>query len=416
MKYYKIAYGLLVNRFLSALFVSIEIAALLILANTVTATYNSKNLLLKPYRDILQSDGVVLDVSSLWEDENDFDNTMQIIKTNCYGNITIHHTDTLSFWTPNGPNSTLYREQGCSIEYFLIDDDIFSKFRMPLEEGRWASSEKTSDGEIEIVISQGTDAKLGQTYDTAVGKIKIVGILTENTYRPPCSNNHRSDNENEYDSIFTYYEPFDASVNLGGAFAIADKKLFPKQSGENYNVSSGSIWFISFDNNLTPDQIKMNTDFLKTVGFIQENENYHTLLSSSEKTINNIYLRMLPIIIVAALVVLSGLIGTISLLTLRNMKSFGIFFIYGCDWTKIIKIISAYLSFIFAATIIWFIIGMNVLNRVNLSYLIGMSYDNNNIYISIVMVVILYITAIIIPYSLIKATSPIETIKEGGNL
>ena len=98
------------------------------------------------------------------------------------------------------------------------------------------------------------------------------------------------------------------------------------------------------------------------------------------------------------------------------MKSFGIFFIYGCDWTKIIKIISAYLSFIFAATIIWFIIGMNVLNRVNLSYLIGMSYDNNNIYISIVMVVILYITAIIIPYSLIKATSPIETIKEGGNL
>lgn len=412
IKYFKIAYGLLANKFLSVLFVSIEIAALMILSNTVIATYNSKNLLLKPYEEILQNDGVVMDVSSLWENENDYNETMNNVKANCSGNIAIRHTDTISFLTQSGPTSTLYRERGSNIEYFLLEDDIFSELRMPLAKGRWASSEKTSDNEIEIVVSQGTDAQLGQTYDTAVGKIKVVGILTENTYRPPCSNYHRSDNENEQDSIFTYYEPFDVNVNLGGAFAVADRKLFPEHSGENFNIDFGSIWFISFGNNLTAEQIKSNTDYLKTIGSIQENESFYTLLSSSKQTVMNTYLRMLPIIIAAVLVTLLGLVGTTALSTLRNIRSFGIFFLCGCDWSKIIRIISAYLTIIFTAALLWFVIGMNILNVMNLSYLIGVSYDTNNIYFSIAMVVFMYVTAIILPFSLIKTTSPIETINE----
>lgn len=413
MQYFKIAYGLIANKFISVLFVSIEIAALMLLANIVTATYNSKSLLLKPYEELLQNDGVILDVNSLlWEEGKAPEEVIKDIKSNCQGDVTIHYVNSMDFVARNGPASTMFYDEGSNIEYYLLEDDIFSKLRMPLAEGRWASSEKTPDDEIEIVISQGTDAQLGQVYVTPAGKIKIVGILTENTYVPPMGG-VRSASINEQNSIFTYYDSFDVNVNLMGAFAIADKKLFPNQGDdESYNITADGLWFVSFGNNLTEEQIKYNTDYLKTIGYISPDETFHTLLDSSQKTINNIYLRMLPIIIAAVIVVLLGLIGTISLSTLRNMRCFGIFFLCGCSWGKILKIISAYLTYIFAAAIVWFIIGVNIMNGMKLAYSIGLSFDTNNIFISIIILLFMYLTAIILPYSLIKTTSPVETIKE----
>ncbi len=47
MRYFKLAYDIFINKFLFNLLVILEIAAMLILTNTVIATYNSKKMLQK---------------------------------------------------------------------------------------------------------------------------------------------------------------------------------------------------------------------------------------------------------------------------------------------------------------------------------------------------------------------------------
>ena len=59
MRYFKLAYDIFINKFLFNLLVILEIAAMLILTNTVIATYNSKKMLYEPYKEMLSHNGVV---------------------------------------------------------------------------------------------------------------------------------------------------------------------------------------------------------------------------------------------------------------------------------------------------------------------------------------------------------------------
>ena len=54
MKYFKMAYNLIVSRFIFTLIIIFEVAALLILSNTIIGVYNGKNMLYKPYKDIFE--------------------------------------------------------------------------------------------------------------------------------------------------------------------------------------------------------------------------------------------------------------------------------------------------------------------------------------------------------------------------
>ena len=48
MKYFKMAYNLIVSRFIFTLIIILEVAALLILSNTIIGVYNGKNMMYKP--------------------------------------------------------------------------------------------------------------------------------------------------------------------------------------------------------------------------------------------------------------------------------------------------------------------------------------------------------------------------------
>jgi len=424
MRYFKLAYDIFINKFLFNLLVILEIAAMLILTNTVIATYNSKKMLYEPYKEMLSHNGVVFinagfeegyyddkkEIQEIYDKYNylSYPAIIEMFKENLKGNTEIIYT--ISRGLRSNEGGLISKLEGYDtdvVNAFYIDHSIFEKLRMPLAAGRWASSEKNENGEIEIVISGGTNAVLDKVYDTPLGKIKVVGILTDNTYVPPAE---FPESINDKLSIFNYYKPFDCNVSTRPPFALVDMNLF-SDTATQFN----SAWFISYEDGLSEEDIAYNTNYLKQFGQVRDvygEENFSTLSEQSEKYLNDIYTRMLPIVIAAAVVILAGLIGSVAISTIKQIKNFGIFFLCGCRWKDCTRIIIAYLTILFSVAAVLTVLCILVMKIINMDYLIGSVYEMNNLVISIAEIAIMYLLAIILPHNIIKTTSPVETIKE----
>ena len=425
MRYFKLAYDIFINKFLFNLLVILEIAAMLILTNTVIATYNSKKMLYEPYKEMLSHNGVVFinagfeegyyddkkEIQEIYDKYNylSYPAIIEMFKENLKGNTEIIYT--ISRGLRSNEGGLISKLEGYDtdvVNAFYIDHSIFEKLRMPLAAGRWASSEKNENGEIEIVISGGTNAVLDKVYDTPLGKIKVVGILTDNTYVPPAE---FPESINDKLSIFNYYKPFDCNISTRPPFALVDLNLF----GDTAYTQFNSAWFILYEDGLSEDDIAYNTNYLKQFGQIRDmygEENFSTLSEQSEKYLNDIYTRMLPIVIAAAVVILAGLIGSVAISTIKQIKNFGIFFLCGCRWKDCTRIIIAYLTILFSVAAVLTVLCILVMKIINMDYLIGSVYEMNNLVISIAEIAVMYLLAIILPHNIIKTTSPVETIKE----
>ena len=65
MKYLALTLNIMRKRWLFHVILVIELAALLILTNVMTATVNSKTMLLEPYRELMNEKGIVVHVENL---------------------------------------------------------------------------------------------------------------------------------------------------------------------------------------------------------------------------------------------------------------------------------------------------------------------------------------------------------------
>ena len=424
MRYFKLAYDIFINKFLFNLLVILEIAAMLILTNTVIATYNSKKMLYEPYKEMLSHNGVVFinagfeegyyddkkEIQEIYDKYNylSYPAIIEMFKEHLRGNTEIVYTISRGLRSDEGRLISMLEGYDTDVVNALyIDHSIFEKLRMPLAAGRWASSEKNENGEIEIIISGGTNAVLDKVYDTPLGKMKVVGILTDNTYVPPSE---FPESINDKLSIFNYYKPFDCNVSTRPPFTLVDMNLF-----SNTATQFNSAWFISYEDGLSEEDIAYNTNYLKQFGQVRDvygEENFSTLSEQSEKYLNDIYTRMLPIVIAAAVVILAGLIGSVAISTIKQIKNFGIFFLCGCRWKDCTRIIIAYLTILFSVAAVLTVLCIAVMKIINMDYLIGSVYEMNNLAISIAEIAVMYLLAIILPHNIIKTTSPVETIKE----
>ena len=301
MKYLALTLNIMRKRWLFHVILVMELAALLILTNVMTATVNSKTMLLEPYRALMNEKGAVVQVENLMIMEEctneeirpflktypDLKGIISFLEKRLAGQVKIHYTEHINFFQPVGPHSVMFHDKGETPYYYLLDRDILDKMQLPLSCGHWPCGERNAAGEAEIVISGGTDAHLNDVYDTPAGKIRVVGILTDNTYRPIGSNIDRSDMtaEVDRDSIFNYILPFDSQINLGGPFVIASKDAF-SQNQEGYEIIPDTIWFVTYGNDISEEDFKANTDYLNTVGTVQYGETLSTLAEESERKIN----------------------------------------------------------------------------------------------------------------------------------
>ena len=429
MNYFRLAYDMIVNKFLFHLFIAVEIAGMLVLSNALISTYNSKQNLYSPFESMLEKEGFVLqlygmELISMAEDDElqaliqkgngtiSTDDLTELLLNYVGTDAELTYSYTGSMTSLEGAPRSLMEsdrlENESYVDFYYVDHDIFDKMNLPLEAGRWAASEKNENGETEVVISQGTDAVLNQVYNTKCGKFRVVGILTRNTYRPPVSYNSKVLGKL---SIFDYYVPFDSSISTSNPFFIAD--LNAVQSTDFLTLSD--CVFVSFSSSASDERKNQIRDYLLTFGNIREiygQEDFTTIHNNSYEYLMNIYRRMLPMIIVVNIIVIAGLIGSAAIFTIKYKRYFGIFFLCGCRWKDCIKIIMAYLSIIYCAAVILTFFAFAVMKLINLDYLIGTEYSYNNLLFSFLELILMYLLAIILPHTIIKTTSPVETLRE----
>ena len=121
---------------------------------------------------------------------------------------------------------------------------------------------------------------------------------------------------------------------------------------------------------------------------------------------------MLPIIITAFVVILIGLTGSMSMSVCREMRTYGIFYLCGCNWKNCRRIISAQILMMFSLSVIIAAAILLIMQIMNIDYVIGTVYRMNNLYFSTAELVLMYFLSLFIPKRLIKTASPVETIKE----
>ena len=424
MKYLPLTFGIMRRRWLFTLIIVIETAALLILTNTMIATVISKNMLYEPYRAILEKNGVVVDASNLnmMECSNEdiapflekYPDTKSVINfLEKKLDVKVHYSEQLSFVKQIGPRSVMCLDKGNTLFYYLLDKEILSELKFPLSCGRYPSEDRNGNGEIEIIISGGTDAELNSVYDTPAGKMRVVGILTDNTYKPVGNTVDRDGMEQggDRDSIFNCCLPFDSQTNLGGPFAIAAKGVFPEDNN-GYNIIPNSIWFVTYKDNISEAESERITEYLSTVGTIQKNQTLSTMKEETEKQINDIYYRMMPIIITAVIIVLSGLIGSAAVSTLRQVRTFGIFFLCGCRKKDCIIIVCIEMMITLLISALLALAGIIAMQHYGFEYLIGLTFGWMNVFISAILLLVLFVLSLILPFGIIRASSPVKTIKE----
>lgn len=424
MKYLPLTFGIMRRRWLFTLIIVIETAALLILTNTMIATVISKNMLYEPYRAILEKNGVVVDASNLnmMECSNEdiapflekYPDTKSVINfLEKKLDVKVHYSEQLSFVKQIGPRSVMYLDKGNTLFYYLLDKEILSELKFPLSCGRYPSEDRNGNGEIEIIVSGGTDAELNSVYDTPAGKMRVVGILTDNTYKPVGNTVDRDGMEPgvDRDSIFNYCLPFDSQTNLGGPFAIAAKGVFPEDN-DGYNIIPNSIWFVTYKDNISEAESERITEYLSTVVTIQKNQTLSTMKEETEKQINDIYYRMMPIIITAVIIVLSGLIGSAAVSTLRQVRTFGIFFLCGCRKKDCIIIVCIEMMITLLISALLALAGIIAMQHYGFEYLIGLTFGWMNVFISAILLLVLFVLSLILPFGIIRASSPVKTIKE----
>ena len=256
--YFKLSFNILIHKALFNILIIIEIAAMLILTNIVVSSYNGKTFLYEPYKDLLDNDGVVCeldlamgygntneDISAIIEKYNylHFPSLISLLKERLSGSVDIIYTR--YYWL--GDESGLRSDSPAysDIQMIGVDPYIFSKLKLPLSSGRWASSDITNDGIAEAVISGGTSAELGHVYKTDVGKVRIVGILEDSTYIPPGID--VSDDSGRKLSIFDHYVPYDCNASLRAPFILMDRNVYDKIISED-DPNYGKYFFISYGN------------------------------------------------------------------------------------------------------------------------------------------------------------------------
>ena len=204
MKYFKFGLYAVSSKPIFNLFVIIEIAAILIAVNMTVSVANSRSVLLDPYEDIINKQGYMFIYKGEKELRNipgrENEKSFVEITNSLKGDVSL----TCTYSTTLKSDTSVLHPIDLSFDQirmvYSFDDEIYSRFRLPLTEGRWASAKRNQQNQIEAVVAVGVEDYLkvgdvikaevpikddnGEYNYTDIGEIVIVGIIKNDYFVP----------------------------------------------------------------------------------------------------------------------------------------------------------------------------------------------------------------------------------------
>ena len=414
MIHINMAYRIFTKKFFFHLILILELALTLVLVNVFVGIYGNSYTLYRPYENILKNSGVAVN----YDGDLLFDGKIKALKEELGEDTDIYYSQDVMFieedYEKYGlPVSSLPRDGGM-VEIILPDTRILSELKLPLSEGRWLSMEKDNDGCIEAVITGGTDAEVGNIYDTPAGKIKIVGILSDDTYELPTG---YSLSFGEDLKLTDFYEPFNPNVNLRGSYMIFNRELIEDNTGEEVYLVTTPLIFISYGQLTSSEEASAIETTVKILSPEEEQENliladFSQLRKNTDEYMTEFMMELLPIAVAVIIIAAIGIAGTSAILALRNLRNFSIFYLCGSKWSDCIKIMLADIGIVTAAALVLNTAAIFTLTALNMESLIGMDIGIMNVLVTLGTVAAILIISVILPINVLKSKTPVECLRE----
>lgn len=387
----------------------LEVIALLVTTNVIIGSANSKIVLTKPFTDIIDKEGYYFASEPMGE-------TAEEIQ------------EFYSLFDKFKSATVMPMEQYDAVK--VIDDEVFFKYAIPLQSGSWPKTTTDEQGRPYVVVSPDYLKNVGDIIDvTNIGECVVSGVLTEVTYIPSFS--FLNDEDNKTKDVTKFYRSADYKTAIeaikGGSsdeLKYSDSAIILAKSV--YEAVNGKLcpfsYFIVYDEDISSADREYNKKVIEEItGFQDENPDLYPIppqftplseiKADTDIYITNSYINILPIVLVVAAIVLIGLIGSVAINTVTQIKNYGIYFLCGSKWSDCFKISLANISIILLFSGVLSGILLYCSKFVNLNYLIGQVYDWNNLYISLGIIIGMMLLSLIIPFGIIRFTSPVEVIK-----
>lgn len=298
MRGIKYGFSFFCNNIKANLLIALEIAMLLVTANSLLGFYNNLSILYVPYEDILKNEGVLY-----FDNSYAFDPEKAIDKAELFENLNKLEGDVLSYYSYTIP---LYDESKSAQVIHIIDDRIYDKLVYPLSSGSFEPGC--------AVASSLSGYKTGDTISTEFGEVKVSGVLTTNTYFPVI---------NGCEDVDGLHGAFTSDIDET-EFVILDissaKKLYTDLPPSFLNDTV----MISFEN-CTDEQTRHNYDHLRQKGQVWEFEKINTRTVTKLK---EQYARFVPFIYIISIAVIIGIISFSIVTSLDNKADMDI--LYNC--------------------------------------------------------------------------------------
>lgn len=380
-------------------FLFIEMFLLILTVNLALGEYNSRKMLYDPVEPYISKHGflVIKAISSEAAVSGELSGDIGSI-------VGDHNISVLNFKLCNCHDDNV-KDSISQIK--VIPNDMFDKLKLPLSEGDHFRSDSKSDRCRVIITHNRVGLKAGDIIKTKNGcEIEIAAVLSDPTYIPHLKYNIVM----SYEEMYSAYEKF---YYDGKPEVYTCENEIQKLTDDSLETVTGDMAVISFQDYISEDEYQSAVEKLKESGlpFIENKD----ILERSEKILSDDFKKFMPAAFVFGLITLIGILSCSMIGTKAIMRKLSVF--YCCGATKldcaliavgrmsltiVLSGISAALSIVFAGT-------------ERLSEVFGFVFGNNNITVTLCIVLGMVLISAIAPAVLISRADPRELLTDTSN-
>ncbi len=353
----KLSYLMLVEQLLMSAFLVFQLVLLLIVENLLLASYNNRYMLYSPYGRILEQDGFF--VYSL-NGETDFSQLYEYTFEDIY---TI--------------KKMLLFDGVEQITVVLVPDEIYNKLTLPLQKGSY--SNKSSSFSAVAVPAHNKDI-IGKQFCISEDKyLTVCGTLTNPTYIP-------SYGKCNTDLTFSdWYQSVSSDSNEGITLVTSqvciDNLKDEKLSNLIVTHDFGAIATVS-DNTSETELNRIKCELEKDFWVVSLSE----ISENSQNYIDFQVKKYLPIGIVAASVIIMGIIGGFEIFTLRNLHKHSIYYLCGAKKRNLLELCLISILLLITISLLCCGILYSFLKTSGANAYFGFVFDLNNLIITFVTI------------------------------
>ncbi len=361
----------------------IQLTAVLCALNIAIGNYNSRNMLYVPFEDILSKDGLFMFYDDLRFDENGNDLGEPVsgndIFYEMFGKLKgdVGYTEVYRYFS-NEPYSVL-----------ALPDEIYNALSMPLSKGSYANAVVTCNSNIAV----GDSVNVGNT------KIKISGVLTENTYIPSlqkCSLEMKvSDLYDEYKS-----ESDRQPVVIAAYSTVKDETLAP-----------GTMKFLYYNSPPTDEERAYNDEIIHSCDgmFVPLSE----INERSKTYVNDNLKKIFPVAVCVGMIAMLGTVCCVSIITVLCLKTHAVLYLCGASLKDCIAVNTAMIAIIDIISAALLLIAMKIIDITGQTEKLGAVILRNNVLFSVMMYAFMMLISVIMIIAIFSHRKPKQMLMEG---